>query len=201
MGVMDIKSVKLSAQLTLLAELSGKPKLDEKVKTYYESRLRHCTEEELERAFSVFGDRGVWPTVEQILIECGHRAMPSRQEQAASLERDRALPRRDETTPEEMPYWETQYGEWVFRAIGPQQIRDVERALDDHGWTILDHRTLELTTETKVGKVLRRDPVTAIDFLAIRWKTPPPTKEIPPYIRGRTAMQIIEKLKERMALK
>jgi hypothetical protein len=192
--------IEFERALALIAELAAKKPPTKEVVDLYWSRCRHIDPGDLQRAFSVFGDRGIWPSIANILEECGHRPLPTRQEQADSLERERAIPRRDEADPEERPAWETNYGEWTFRAVGPQQTRDMERNLSEHGWTIIEQRTVDLVIETRAGKVLRRDPVKAVDFLCVRWKSPPTPKEIPPYLRGRNAMQIIEKLKERMKL-
>jgi len=196
MAVIDIRKARLSQQLDVLAELAGKSKPSDQAKAVYQNRLQHCDDAELERAFAVFADRGIWPTIAQVLSECGHRALDSREEQAESLARDQSLPRQDEPPPP--PAWETEYGERAFRAADPRTLRELRDALERHEWTVICERTLEVTIEEKVGRVIKKTPNTVTEILALRYKTPPIRSEIPAYVRGTPAMQIIKKIAERL---
>lgn len=197
MAVIDMAKGRLNQQLDLIAELAGKPAPSEKTKTFYGSRLKFCDPQELERAFGVFGDRGVWPTVEQLLRECGQRPVESREEQEASLERDRSLPKADPAAPPEPPTYETQYGEWSFRATGPVATRQLLESLSKHGWEIIDRREHHIVTEEKAGRIIKRNQEIVTEVLAVRWKTPPTKKEIPAYMRSMDARAVVQRLIER----
>lgn len=167
MGVIDIKKGRLNQQLELLAELAGKPSPSEQTRGFFYNRLKDVDPNELERAFAVFGERGIWPTLTQMLEECGCRGIDTRRQQEESLARDRALPSVDKPF---VPSWVDEYGELVFQTIKGKDRNELLHNLRENGWEIVHETDASYVTDIAQGKIKKQVRIDKVVIMARRYK-------------------------------
>lgn len=181
---MTIGKERFLQQMSFLATLASKPPPSEALVHFWWVRLRDVDEVSLRAAFSHFGERGVWPTVEQVLDSAGYRSAAG---QVLSSPDPADLP----------PLWLTEYGEFTFRAEA-SEVKTLESNLIENRWQVLGRRELTVKREELVGKVARQVECVVVDLIARRNRSTPPPATILPDLAGKSPAEIIRALNSRI---
>ena len=181
---MTIGKERFLQQMAFLATLASKPPPSETLVHFWWVRLRDVDEASLRAAFSHFGERGVWPTVEQVLDSAGYRSVSG--EVLSSPDQG-----------DKPPQWLTEYGEFTFRAEA-SEVETLESNLIQNRWQVLGRRELTVKREELVGKVARQVECVVIDLIARRDRTPPKSATIPSDLVGKSPAEIIHALNSRI---
>jgi len=157
---MYVSKDELENWLQVCADVA-KVTINQKMKEFYWRNLHRVDNDKVRDAINLFGIRGHFPTVQELLVECGYFAPRSQAEREEQERRQEAMKKSDEITddPEKTPAKIS--GNWTWyadkithsRQEAEAFFQEVQRDhLEPHGWTVHERTINDFWKEITEGK-------------------------------------------------
>lgn len=156
---MFVTKNELNDMLQFAADVSGRS-ITEQLKNFYFTQMRTIDCAKVRDAFSVFASKGHFPTVNELLIECGYSSIRTRDERSHAENR-REKAKAENLAPCGSAGLEKVFGEytWEHRIVteSEQDAREEftkirNEQLERAGWKILSEDFYKCRTEVDEGK-------------------------------------------------
>jgi hypothetical protein len=135
--------------IKMCGEVCGKVMTDGSISFYWHN-LHHIESDELRRSFSIFTAKGKWPTVNDILEECGYSPHQTRKEKYSSSRDDtpesEQIPERNPTDVDGEYTWESRV-ECVSLSQAEPEFSKCKANLMSNGWAICNENTFECRSQ------------------------------------------------------
>lgn len=169
--------------LLLVAEVCGRPTPSKKLCQLYFSKFKTIDSTDLRKAFDAFATRGKWPTLAELMRECGLCPPPTRAERESAEAKafEGTVAYDDLPTGKEL----TEYGRWVFRseAESPADLEPKRKGLIDLGWRVWRTRDFSCIKQRKSGNQTHMKRMFLRDHFAFRFPPEIPQEAVDAYER------------------
>lgn len=151
------------SSLSLLCNRQDPP---DSVRNFWFNQCKYIEVSSLKKAFAYFGTQAKWPSLAELLDECGIKPPPNRRQREAAEEKSQQS--QESTEPDRRA--ETEYGFWCFRSECETQkeLQKKTEGLKSLGWTVWKTRDLTIKREEKIGTHTRSKQMFARDHFAFR---------------------------------